>query len=73
MTLTLFSNDCPQCEVLKKKLRMTGLEFGIKTDFDELIDQGIKAVPILKVTRPDKEPLYLTFIEAVSFINIELS
>lgn len=62
--LVLFSNHCPKCTVLEKKLNQKNIEFEISSDFDEIKELGFQFLPVLKVNGE-----YLDFMEAVNWIN----
>lgn len=47
--IVLYSIGCPQCNVLKEKLKDANIEFVEVTDKDTIIAQGIKEVPVLDV------------------------
>lgn len=50
MILTvLFSTGCPQCIVLKEKLKAANIDYFEVTDKDAIIAQGITKVPVLEV------------------------
>lgn len=50
MILTvLFSTGCPQCIVLKEKLKAANIDYLEVTDKDAIIAQGITKVPVLEV------------------------
>ena len=62
--ITLFSNNCPRCKILKQKLVDKGINFEISDDFDELIENGLQTAPVLKVDNK-----YYQFGEAVKLIG----
>lgn len=62
--ITLFSNNCPRCKVLKQKLDDKKIEYSISDNFDELINNGLQTAPVLKI---DNE--YYQFGEAIKFIG----
>ena len=65
MEIKLFvSKNCPRCKILKSKLEEKGIGFETTTEPEEIIKQGFKAVPVLKV---DKK--YMNYVEAVKWIN----
>ena len=64
LDIILFSNGCPKCVVLERKLKMANMEFAKVSDLKELEDQGILTLPVLRV-----EDKYYTFHEAVKYIN----
>lgn len=50
MDLTvLFSTGCPQCNVLKEKLKAANIDYIEVTDKDTIIAKGITQVPVLEV------------------------
>ena len=62
--ITLYSTNCPKCNVLKQKLQSLNIDFQICEDVQKLIDLGFMEAPILKV---DNE--YLNFSKAVQWIK----
>lgn len=50
MILTiLFSTGCPQCIVLKEKLKAANIDYLEVTDKDAIIAKGITKVPVLEI------------------------
>ena len=50
MDLTvLYSTGCPQCNVLKEKLKAANIDYIEVTDKDTIIAKGIIKVPVLEV------------------------
>ena len=50
MDLTvLYSTGCPQCNVLKEKLKTANIDYIEVTDKDTIIAKGITKVPVLEV------------------------
>ncbi len=45
----LFSTGCPQCNVLKEKLKAANVDYIEVTDKDTIIAKGITKVPVLEV------------------------
>ena len=64
MNITLYSNNCPRCNVLKKKLDNLGIDYSINSDLDSMIEKGFSQVPVLEV---DEKIYYFT--EANDLIN----
>jgi len=62
--ITLYSTDCPQCKVLKKKLETKGILYQENGSVTEMMSLGITQVPVLGV---DGE--LLGFSEANAWIN----
>ena len=63
--VVLYTNHCPKCEVLKKKLDDANITYEVEEDINKLIDLGIEYVPILET----EEEGFLDFSSAVSWIN----
>ena len=64
MNVILYSTDCPQCNVLKKKLEIAGVEFTTSDDVDSMIEKGFTSAPVLAV-----DDQYYTFREAIDWLN----
>lgn len=62
--LTLFSNNCPRCKVLKKKLDEKGIDYKENTNVDDMIARGITTVPMLEV-----DQTLLDFSGAIRWVN----
>lgn len=62
--MTLYTNNCPKCKILKQKLDEKGFQYEVSNDMNLLINKGYKTVPILEV-----EDIYMTYIEAVNWIK----
>ena len=63
--MVLFSTGCPQCYVLEVKLQQKNIDFEISDNVQELIDMGIKRLPVLKLDSGE----YLDFSKALNFVN----
>ena len=62
--IVLYSTHCPKCKVLETKLKQKGIEYTEINDVTELIENGYKSAPILKVNEK-----YLEFSDAVKYVN----
>lgn len=49
LKITLYSTDCPRCNILKDKLKDAGYRFQVVTDPELMIALGFKESPILSV------------------------
>lgn len=47
--MTLYSNGCPRCDILEKKLKDKGVDYKHITDIDYMMELGFKDVPKLEV------------------------
>lgn len=62
--MTLYTIDCPACQVLEKKLAQKGLSYNTVNDLAILTEMGFTAFPILEV-----DGALLSFKEAVEWVN----
>lgn len=62
--IVLFSNECSKCRILEHKLNEKKIVFTKESNLDEIIKQGFRSIPVLKVN--DK---YLDFLKAVENIK----
>ena len=60
----LYSNNCPRCKILKRKLDDNKIDYEIIDDVDTMIDKGLSTVPVLEIN--DR---MLDFKEAVEWVN----
>ena len=64
MEIILYTNHCPRCNVLKKKLEQKNIEYSEVTSVDDMLSLGIKAVPILSINGE-----LMDFTKAIQWIN----
>lgn len=64
LKVTLYSTNCPKCNVLKAKLEQANIEFDIVTDENVMIEKGFSSAPMLEVD--DEE---MGFMEALKWIS----
>ncbi len=64
MNITLYSNHCPQCMLLKTKLNERGIQYEEINDIDIMLKKGFMSMPILVI---DGE--ILKFAEALKWVN----
>lgn len=67
MQIILYTTECPQCNVLTKKLEAKGIQFTKSSDVDAMLELGIDAVPVLSV---DGE--LFAFADAVAWVNAQV-
>ena len=58
------SPGCPRCAVLRKKMKMMGIEFEETHDIDKLIEMGFQQLPILS-----NGDSYMPFKEALDYLK----
>lgn len=66
MKVILYTNNCPKCEILQKKLTEKKIEYDIFSDVKEMLNKGIDTVPMLEV-----DGNIMSFKQAVNWINKE--
>lgn len=64
MDITLYSNDCPRCRILRTKLDQKNIQYNVFSDTDKMIEMGMKIMPILFVNGE-----FLDFSNANKWIN----
>ena len=64
MDVTLWSTNCPKCNVLKSILEQKGIKFELVEDADKMIEKGFMSAPILEV-----DGKVMDFITAVKWVN----
>lgn len=47
--ITLYSNNCANCKLLKEYLDNKGIEYNIVSDVNEILEKGYTAVPVLEI------------------------
>lgn len=62
--MILYTQNCPKCEVLKKKLLQKNLSFKTSSDFSKLVENNIDTLPVLEV-----DGKLLEFPEAITYVN----
>ncbi|MBQ2672033.1 MAG: hypothetical protein IJG00_04425 [Clostridia bacterium] len=74
--IILYSNGCPKCEILKKKLKEKNIVFKENNNIEKLISMNIKTLPMLKIvekTNDNSKEKFLNFVEANSWVNNQQS
>lgn len=64
MKVILYTNHCPKCEILQKKLTEKKIEYDIFSDVEKMLNKGINTVPLLEV-----DSKIMSFKQAVNWIN----
>ena len=59
----LYSTGCPKCEILESKLKISKITYDVVKDKNEMIKNGFKNVPVLKVNNE-----FLDYYEANNLI-----
>lgn len=64
----LYSTGCPKCEILESKLKRSKITYDVVKDKNEMIKNGFKNVPVLKVNNE-----FLDYYEANNLVNSWIS
>lgn len=64
MKIILYSNNCPQCNILKSKLDNAKFEYEICSDTKLMLSKGFKSVPILEV-----DNIIMTFSQSLNWLK----
>ena len=62
--IILYSNNCPRCKILKRKLDDNKINYEVVDNVDIMIDKGLSTVPVLEINGR-----MLDFKEAVEWVN----
>lgn len=62
--MTLFTNHCPNCKMLTKKLNEKNISFEVCDDVQTMQSKGFTSMPVLEV-----EGNHLNFTEAIKWLK----
>lgn len=62
--ITLYSNGCPKCKVIKSKLESKNIVFEETDDTQRIILEGYKTFPVLEV-----DGQFMDFVSANNWVN----
>lgn len=62
--ITLYTIDCPKCNVLEKKLKMKNIQYETIKDINVMQEKGFQQAPVLEV-----DGTIYNFEEAIKFVN----
>lgn len=62
--IILYSNNCPQCKILKSKLDDNKIEYELCSDTDLMLSKGFKSVPMLEV-----DNIVMTFSQSLNWLK----
>lgn len=63
--IKIYTNNCPKCQILEKKLEEQKIEYEKITDIDLMLSMGITEVPVLELEDKKK----LSFGEAIKWLK----
>lgn len=62
--ITLYSTNCPKCNILSQKLKIAGVDYTINTDIELMQNLGFTEAPMLEI-----DGRFLGFVEACNWVN----
>ena len=68
MKVILYSNDCPRCRVLKKKLTDKHVVFETQSDMTQVYEFGLTELPVM-VVKENENASVMQFADAVKWVN----
>lgn len=66
LSVILFSNHCPRCNVLESKLKQKNIDYMETNDVDVMVQRGFTTVPMLEV-----DGVVYDFKQAVEWIGAQ--
>ncbi|MFA6779885.1 MAG: glutaredoxin domain-containing protein [Paludibacteraceae bacterium] len=49
MRVVLYTNNCPQCKILKTKLDEKNIKYEVFDNIDMMLEKGFRSMPILEI------------------------
>jgi len=62
--ITLYSNDCPKCKILKLKLDSKNILYTLCSDIDIMVSKGFQSMPMLEV-----EEETMNYLDAINWVK----
>ena len=62
--ITLYSNDCPKCKILKLKLDSKNIQYELCSDIDIMVSKGFQTTPMLTV-----EEETMNYLDAINWVK----
>ena len=62
--ITLYSNDCPKCKILKFKLDSKNIQYELCSDIDIMTSKGFQTTPMLTV-----EEKTMNYLDAINWVK----
>lgn len=62
--MILYSNDCPKCGILKRKLDDKEMEYEIVNDMEIFVSKGFRSMPQLEI-----DGVVLSYFDAIVYVN----
>lgn len=64
MVITLYSNDCSKCRILKFKLENKNIQYDLCSDINIMISKGFQSMPVLEVNGKTMD-----YLDAIKYIE----
>ena len=62
--ITLYSNDCPKCKILKFKLDNKNIQYELCSDIDIMTSKGFQTTPMLTVQEKT-----MNYLDAINWVK----
>jgi hypothetical protein len=62
--ITLYSNDCPKCRILKFKLDNKTIQYDLCSDIDIMISKGFQSMPVLEI-----DGKTMNYLDAINWVK----
>ncbi len=62
----LYTQNCPKCDILEKKLKDKNVEYEVFTDVEKMIEMGMSVMPVLEV-----DGVKMSFVEAMKYLEVK--
>jgi glutaredoxin len=62
--VTLYSNDCPKCKILKFKLDNKNIQYDLCSDIDVMSSKGFQSTPMLEV-----DGKTMNYLDAINWVK----
>ena len=62
--ITLYSNDCPKCKILKLKLDSKNIQYNLCSDIDMMVSKGFQSMPMLEI-----DGATMNYLDAINWVK----
>jgi len=62
--ITLYSNDCPKCKILKLKLDSKNIQYNLCSDIDMMVAKGFQSMPMLEI-----DGATMNYLDAINWVK----
>lgn len=62
--ITLYSNNCPKCKILKSRLDNKNIQYELCTDINVMISKGFNLMPVLETNEKA-----MNYLDAINWVK----